>query len=61
MSSALERDTEDLGVVRLCRKCNEEWPVDGDFWYFDARGKVMGHCKACWSDRDRTKYKRAVA
>jgi hypothetical protein len=58
--SPLERDTEDLGIVRLCRKCEEEWPVDDEFWFFQVRrGKrhVMGYCKACWSDRDRSKYK----
>lgn len=57
--SPLERDTEDLGIVRLCRKCGEEWPRDEEFWFFDARrpDTVMGHCKACWSDRDRSKYR----
>lgn len=40
-------------LERLCRKCGEEWPRDGGFWYFDAKGQVMGHCKACWSERRR--------
>ena len=42
-----------LGLVRLCVRCGEEWPRDGAFWYFDKAGKVMGHCKACWSERKR--------
>lgn len=56
----LERDTEDLGIVRLCRRCGEEWPRDDDFWFFQERRgvrRVMGHCKACWSERDRSKYR----
>ena len=40
-----------LGLVRLCRRCGEEWPVDDTFWFFDRKGKVLGHCKACWSER----------
>ena len=55
----MTRDDPILGNVRLCNRCREEWPVDDDFWYFQVRrGKrqVMGHCKACWSERDRSKY-----
>lgn len=45
----------ELGIVRLCRGCGETWPLDGEFWYFDRKGKPMGHCKACWSEhRHRT-------
>jgi hypothetical protein len=53
--SALVREDDVLGTVRLCRGCGEEWPLDDEFWYFhqDRHGKtrVMGRCKACWSDR----------
>ena len=51
MSSVLEREDDELGTVRLCRGCGEEWPKDRDFWYFDAYGHVMGHCRGCWSER----------
>ncbi len=62
--AAAERDTEDLGWVRLCRRCNEEWPIDEEFWYFqNKRGRrvVMGHCRACWSERDRSRWFRKGA
>lgn len=58
---AFERDTEDLGIVRLCRRCGEEWPVDDEFWFFQerrGRRRVLGHCKACWSERDRSRWTR---
>lgn len=44
-----------LGVVRLCRGCGETWPKDQEFWYFRKaelhKGEVLGHCRACWSER----------
>ena len=46
----LERVDPILGLVRLCRGCGEEWPVDDEFFFFQ-RGRVMGRCKACWSER----------
>ena len=48
-----EREDPELGRVRLCLRCAEWWPLDGEFWYFDRKGYVMGHCKACWSERRR--------
>jgi hypothetical protein len=42
-----------LGIERWCFACGEFWPEDGEFWYFDKRGQVMGRCKACWADRKR--------
>lgn len=53
-TSLLNREDPELGRVRLCRKCSEEWPLDTEFWYFDRRGYVMGYCRACWADRART-------
>ena len=56
----LARIDPELGVVRLCRGCMEEWPErneDGspatEFWYFDRRARVMGRCRACWSERSK--------
>lgn len=46
---AIRIETE-LGIERLCRRCDEYWPEDDSFWFFQD-GKVMGHCKACWSER----------
>ncbi len=51
MKSVLDREDPELGTVRLCRRCGETWPKDDEFWYFDAKGIVMGHCRACWSER----------
>lgn len=53
MTSLLEHVDPELGVVRLCNRCLEEWPRDDEFWFFTAAGKVLGHCKACWSERSR--------
>jgi hypothetical protein len=54
----------DLGLERRCNRCQEFWPVDDEFWFFTMkRGRrvVCGHCKACWSERDRSKYGKRVA
>jgi hypothetical protein len=52
-ATILDAIDPELGKVRLCRGCGETWPRDDEFFYFDARGKVMGHCRACWSERKR--------
>jgi hypothetical protein len=52
MRASLIHEDEEIGTVRLCQGCGEDWPLDGEFWYFDAKGYVMGHCKACWADRN---------
>jgi hypothetical protein len=43
----------ELGIERLCGGCGEWWPKDDTFWFFDRRGKVLGRCRACWSERRR--------
>jgi hypothetical protein len=54
MKPFLDRQDVELGIVRLCRGCGEEWPRDGEFWYFKGdTTKVLGHCKACWHERER--------
>ena len=53
MKPFLDRDDDELGTVRLCRGCGEEWPKDDDFYYFNAQGKVLGHCRACWAEQRR--------
>ena len=64
----LSRIDPELGLVRLCRGCDEEWPErneDGsnatEFWYFDRRDRVMGRCKACWSERQKSGRDRRFA
>jgi hypothetical protein len=46
--------TTELGIERFCRGCEEWWPEDEEFWYFQTKHKtpqVQGHCRACWSER----------
>jgi hypothetical protein len=57
----LERTDTILGRVRLCTTCKEDWPVDEEFWYFDRDGRVMGRCRACWVDFNRSRRKPKVA
>lgn len=56
-NSPLERDDPILGRVRLCRGCDEEWPLDTEFWYQQG-GRVLGRCRACWSERERVDGRR---
>lgn len=56
MTPFLDHHDDELGLVRLCRCCGETWPKDGEFWYFDRAGKIMGHCRACWSERNRDQW-----
>jgi hypothetical protein len=51
----------ELGWVKSCSGCHEEWPVDEDFYWFQARTRADGtvvkqpnpRCKACWLERYR--------
>lgn len=52
---APRRETE-LGTERLCRGCGEWWPQDPEFYYMDRKGKVIGNCRACWSERTIARY-----
>lgn len=45
-----ERIVTELGTERLCRGCGEHWPEDPEFWFYSG-GKVLGRCRACWSER----------
>lgn len=35
----------DLGPTRYCRRCQEWWPEDAEFWWTESGGKVR--CRAC--------------
>lgn len=42
----------ELGVVRLCRRCGEEWPLDEEFWLpqrhpRSANDRWHNWCRAC--------------
>lgn len=55
---ATEIETE-LGIERLCTRCQEFWPRDAEFWFLRADGRVLGHCKACFYELRRAKRDRA--
>lgn len=52
-----ERDDPELGRMRLCRGCDEEWPKDPEFWFYDRHGTIYGNCRACESDRRLARYR----
>ena len=51
-ASASRHDPE-LGEVRRCTNCHEDWPLDEEFWYFGNRGDgvelTSSKCKACYN------------
>lgn len=49
-------EDEVLGTLRHCSRCSEDWPLDEEFFYFTARGQVIGHCRACQSERAKARY-----
>ena len=58
-SPAPVRDDPELGTVRRCTRCEEEWPLDEEFFYFQVRhGRRVpsAWCIACWSERSRERW-----
>lgn len=48
------REDPELGVVKRCTACGEEWPLDTEFYYQHrnkGRVKFYSKCRACWSER----------
>lgn len=44
------REDPELGPVRLCPGCGEEWPFDDTFWHIDGDGLAKAwpsRCRAC--------------
>ena len=43
-------DPVDQSVEKICKKCNEWWPLTNEFWYTqkDSKLKVHSWCKACY-------------
>jgi hypothetical protein len=59
MTAPAPRIETELGVERLCRGCQEWWPLDEEFWYFRSSDRsVMGHCRACFSERNRHNHQK---
>jgi len=52
----------ELGWVKACSACGEDWPVDDEFYWFQNRrlsdGTIVRQphslCRACWLERYRT-------
>ena len=57
MHKPASRILTELGIERRCSGCGEYWPLDREFWYMD-HGKVLGRCRACWSERPRVNGRR---
>lgn len=51
---APKAEDPELGTVKLCRTCDEWWPLDGDFWYrmgLNSRWPYWSsRCRACWAE-----------
>lgn len=56
----MRRDDEELGPVRRCSRCGEEWPDDPEFYLPKPNGWC---CRACLADyyAERREKRRAVA
>ena len=46
----------DLGPTRYCRRCQEWWPEDAEFWWTEGSGKIR--CRACRTESMRQKDSR---
>lgn len=60
MTGSLVRDDPELGTVRRCTRCGEEWPLDEEFYYYQVRhGRRVSSawCRACWSERSRERHR----
>lgn len=49
------RATE-IGEEVQCAKCQDFWPADREFYYFNG-GKPHSWCKDCYNDDDKMKAK----
>ncbi|HUH59214.1 MAG TPA: hypothetical protein VL001_03975 [Candidimonas sp.] len=53
---ARERRITELGEEVKCAKCNDFWPADSEFFFFN-RGKPHSWCKDCYVNDDKMKAK----
>ena len=60
--AALPVDPE-LGPVKWCPRCEDHWPYDAEFWFFEQRrgGSVVARCKGCWQERIRQREQRRAS
>ena len=56
----MTRTDPELGTVRRCARCREEWPLDETFWYArktprkdrgPAGNEWYTYCRACENER----------
>jgi hypothetical protein len=46
----------ELGRLRLCRRCREYWPDDGEFWLVNVKGRKV--CRACRREWTRLQHEK---
>lgn len=41
-----------MGLMKFCKRCNEDWPADKEFFFKDAscRDGLSPYCRACFSE-----------
>lgn len=47
LKQGIRRETDYGCIERYCRKCDEWWPEDEEFFYRDTAGKFGTPCRAC--------------
>lgn len=53
---ARERCITELGDEVKCSKCNDFWPADSEFFFFN-KGRPHSWCKDCYVNDDKMKAK----
>lgn len=45
--------TTSLGLERWCHRCDEYWPVDTDFWFWQpsSSARISWVCRACYREQ----------
>ncbi len=53
----------ELGPMRYCRRCDEWWPDDAEFWvtWRSTDGYIHHACRCCWRERNRAYSQRRSA
>jgi hypothetical protein len=57
-SRAAVIEDPELGPLRYCAGCDDFWPLDGEFWFFERTRPGVVHCKSCVADAQRRKKAR---
>lgn len=52
-------DEPELGLQRYCRRCDDWYPLDAEFWFRLGTTKIT--CRACQREWNRLWYERLMA